>query len=88
MQTKRLTLTEYRQQNALWLANELFNYKIALKTIEEHENFIIRNYMNYLLMFGSIKYDEEIKRKGEYLTEAEIEAHIESKEAPIEHCHH
>lgn len=87
---KILTLTEYRQENAIWLANELYNYRQGINSTQEQYEFIAKHYINYLLMFGCIEYGEEIKSENEYLTEAEIEEHLKSKEVnnTIEHCHH
>ena len=48
--TKRLTLTEYRQQNATWLSNE--HYKRTNHIDEPIYNFLVLRYLIYLLAFG------------------------------------
>lgn len=47
---KRLTLTEYRQENAVWLSNE--HYKRTNHVDEPIYNFIVLRYLIYLLAFG------------------------------------
>jgi len=85
---KRLTLTEYRQENAIWLANHVFKDN-SVKTESEYNNFIIQNYIIYLLMYGALKKGEQIKYKGQYIMESDIDVHIESKQIEtIEHCPH
>jgi hypothetical protein len=85
---KRLTLTEYRQENAIWLANHVVKDN-SVKTESEYYNFIIQNYIIYLLMYGVLKQGEKIKYKGQYIMESDIEAYLESKQTNItEHCPH
>lgn len=78
--TKRLTLTEYRQQNAVWLANEYYEADEI-----SHEIFYTRNYVNYLVQYGAIGQNEKIPRIGNIPTEAEIESYLKSKEVEVEH---
>ena len=52
---KRLTLKEYREQNAIALGNEnVFN-----GNINDAENYVIRRYLDYLLYYGIDKYSYE-----------------------------
>lgn len=87
---KRLTLTEYRQENAIWLSNKLHDITSTITTEIDADKCICLMYCNYLLVYGAIKYGEEVKCKNEYPTETEIEEHLKSKEVnnTIEHCHH
>jgi|688.fasta_scaffold43251_5 hypothetical protein len=81
---KRLTLTEYRQENAVWLSNE---YAISPHNV--FEKYLINRYISYLIAYGIILFMNEIKCAGEYPTESEIEAHLLSKQTEVtEHCPH
>jgi hypothetical protein len=81
---KRLTLTEYRQENAVWLSNE---YRIT--RYSSFEEYLIIRYILYLEAYGIITFLNEIKCDGEYPTESEIEAHLLSKQTDVtEHCPH
>lgn len=71
--TKRLTLTEYRQQNAVWLSNNK-------KQDENAYNFTINQYILYLTIYGLTKkqlqniYSKCIESVGEYsITSEQIE---------------
>jgi hypothetical protein len=81
---KRLTLTEYRQENAIELSNEF--PKTKHKVFEE---YLICKYIYYLIAFGLIKQEWEFEYAGEYPTEVEIEAYLLSKQTEVaEHCPH
>jgi hypothetical protein len=81
---KRLTITEYRQENAVWLSNE---YAISPHKI--FEEYLINRYISYLEAYGIILFMNEIEYAGEYPTEVEIEAYLESKQTDVtEHCPH
>jgi len=83
---KRLTLTQYRQENAIDLSN------LFIKSPKDDiEVFIVNAYFIYLGCYGIIHINDNIDCKGEFPTEAEIEAYLKSKESKveeIEHCHH
>lgn len=87
MQTKRLTLEEYRQVNAVWLSNNRHNFSHLLDC-----QYYIIMYSHYLLAYGvNIQVFEEIRDSASKFDEdnnisSKIEAII--NEAPIEHCHH
>lgn len=89
MQTKRLTLDEYRKVNAVWLSNNKFNFPY-----KDDKEFIISMYTHYLSAYGiniqifeAIRSNEELM-KDETNASILIEQIISEHEAPLEHCHH
>ena len=79
--SKRLSLTEYRQANAIELSNDFIKSKHQI-----FEAYLIRRYMVYLVAFGAITEVMTSEYVGEYPTEADIEALI--KKDSVEHCPH
>lgn len=83
MQTKRLTLEEYRQLNAVWLSNNRGNELIKM------DKYIVIRYIDYLYAYGVNKeilkslFDRSVESE---LTSQEIEEIL--KEENTEHCHH
>lgn len=89
MQTKRLTLDEYRKVNAVWLSNNRHNFSHLLDC-----QYYIIMYSHYLLAYGiNIQLFEEVRNSASKFDEDinisfKIEEIISEYEAPIEHCHH
>ena len=52
---KRLTLTEYRQENAIWLSNKLHDITSTITTEIDADKCICLMYCNYLLVLFSPK---------------------------------
>ena len=89
MQTKRLTLEEYRQVNAVWLSNALFEAEI-----DDIEKFTSMQYLDYLLVYGIDilvvnKIENYILNEFEkFIQSNQIEAMIAKHEIITEHCPH
>lgn len=89
MQTKRLTLDEYRKVNAVWLSNNRHNFSHLLDC-----QYYIIMYSHYLLAYGiNIQLFEEVRNSASKFDEDinisfKIEEIISEYEQPIEHCHH
>ena len=89
MQTKRLTLDEYRKVNAVWLSNALFEAEI-----DDIEKFTSMQYLDYLLVYGIDilvvnKIENYILNEFEkFIQSNQIEAIIAKHEFITEHCPH
>lgn len=83
MQTKRLTLDEYRKVNAIWLSNNRSNFAKW-----EDNEYYVAMYSHYLLAYGINIELFELIRSELNLTSAMIEKIINEHEAITEHCPH